>query len=102
MPGYPQAARRAVAEMNRQVGALRLGEDGLARRGLLVRHLVMPGMGEETRAILRSVAEELGPGTYMNLMAQYHPAGLVGSDHRDGYPEIDRQLARDGYDRAAE
>jgi putative pyruvate formate lyase activating enzyme len=68
MPGYPQAARQAVTEMNRQVGALRLGEDGLARRGLLVRHLVMPGMLEETRAILRYIAEELGTGTYVNLM----------------------------------
>ena len=102
MPGYPQAARQAVAEMNRQVGPLVFGADGLARRGLLVRHLVMPGMGEETRAILRYVAEELGTDTYVDLMAQYHPAGLVGGDHRDGYHEIGRQLARDEYDRAAE
>ena len=48
MPGYPQAACQAVTEMHRQVGPLRLGQDGLARRGLLVRHLVMPGMLEET------------------------------------------------------
>jgi putative pyruvate formate lyase activating enzyme len=102
MPGYPQAARQAVTEMHRQVGPLRLGEDGLARRGLLVRHLVMPGMLEETKAILRYVAEELGTGTYINLMAQYRPAGLVGSNHRDGYHEIDRQLARDEYECAAE
>jgi putative pyruvate formate lyase activating enzyme len=101
MPGYPQAAHQAVAEMHRQVGPLVFGADGLARRGLLVRHLVMPGMLEETMAILRYVAEELGPDTYVDLMAQYHPAGLVGGDHRDGYPEIDRQLARDEYDRAA-
>jgi putative pyruvate formate lyase activating enzyme len=101
MPGYPQAARQAVTEMHRQVGPLRIGEPGLARRGLLVRHLVMPGMLEETRAILRYVAAELGTGTYVNLMAQYRPAGLVGSNHCDGYPEIARQLARDEYDRAA-
>jgi putative pyruvate formate lyase activating enzyme len=102
MPGYPQAARQAVTEMHRQVGPLRLGEDGLARRGLLVRHLVMPGMLEETKAILRYVARELGTGTYVNLMAQYHPAGLVGSSRRDGYHEINRQLARDEYELAAE
>jgi len=102
MPGYPQAARRAVAEMNRQVGALRFGQNGLARRGLLVRHLMMPGMLEETRAILRYVAEELGTDTYVNLMAQYRPAGLVAGHHRDGYHEIDRQVVRDEYDRAAE
>jgi putative pyruvate formate lyase activating enzyme len=100
MPGYPQAARQAVTEMHRQVGPLRIGEPGLARRGLLVRHLVMPGMLEETRAILRYVAAELGTGTYVNLMAQYRPAGLVGSNHCDGYPDA-RQLARDAYDRAA-
>jgi putative pyruvate formate lyase activating enzyme len=65
--------------MNRQVGPLRCGEGGgLARCGLLVRHLVMPGMLGETREILRFVAAELGTGTYVDLMAQYHPAGLVG------------------------
>jgi putative pyruvate formate lyase activating enzyme len=102
MPGYPQAARQAVMEMHRQNGVLRLGENGLARRGLLVRHLVIPGMLEDTKAILRYVAAELGPGTYVNLMAQYRPAGLVGRTHRDGYHEIDRRLARDQYDRAAQ
>jgi len=100
MPGYPQVAQAAVTEMNRQVGPLRLGGDGLARRGLLVRHLVMPGMLEETREILRFVAAELGTGTYVDLMAQYHPAGLVGNNQRDGYHEIDRQLARDEYELA--
>jgi putative pyruvate formate lyase activating enzyme len=102
MPGYPSAARQAVLEMNRQVGMLRIGENGLARRGLLVRHLMMPGMLQETRAILQFVAEELGTGTYVNLMAQYRPAGLVGSDHRDGYHEIARQLHRYEYKLAAE
>jgi putative pyruvate formate lyase activating enzyme len=61
----------------------------------------MPGMLEETKAILRYVADELGTGTYVNLMAQYRLAGLVGSNHRDGYPEIARRLDRDEYDRAA-
>ncbi|HEV2258741.1 MAG TPA: hypothetical protein VGS06_36945 [Streptosporangiaceae bacterium] len=101
MPGYPQVAAAAVTQMNRQVGPLRFGPDGLARRGLLVRHLVMPGMLEETEAILRFVAAELGTGTYVDLMAQYHPAGLAGTGKRDGYREIDRQLARDEYERAA-
>jgi putative pyruvate formate lyase activating enzyme len=55
--------------MHRQVGSLRIGKNGLARRGPLVRHLMMPGMGAETRAILRYVAGELGTGTYVNLMA---------------------------------
>ncbi len=101
MPGYPQVAKAAVTEMNRQVGPLRFGDDGLARRGLLVRHLVMPGMLDETREILRFVAAELGTGTYVDLMAQYHPAGLVGRNQRDDYPEINRHLARDEYELAA-
>jgi putative pyruvate formate lyase activating enzyme len=101
MPGYPQVARQAVKEMNRQVGPLRFGQDGLARRGLLMRHLVMPGMVEETESILRYVAQELGTDTYVDLMAQYYPAGLVGKNSRDGYAEIDRHPARDEYQRAA-
>jgi putative pyruvate formate lyase activating enzyme len=101
MPGYPQVARQAVKEMNRQVGPLRFGKDGLARRGLLVRHLVMPEMVEETKSILRYVAEELGTGTYVDLMAQYYPAGLVGRNKRDSYEEIDRHLAREEYQHAA-
>ena len=102
MPGYPQAARQSVLEMHRQVGPPSLGTDGLARRGLLVRHLVMPGMLEDPGRSCGFVAEEPGTGTYVNLMAQYRPAGLVGSHYRDGYHEIARQLARDEYECAAE
>jgi putative pyruvate formate lyase activating enzyme len=101
MPDYPDVARETVREMNRQVGPLTFDEDGLARRGLLVRHLVMPGMLDETAAILRYVAAELGPQTYVDLMAQYYSAGLVGKRERDPYAEIDRRLDRDEYVRAA-
>jgi putative pyruvate formate lyase activating enzyme len=101
-PEYAEVARQAVKEMHRQVGPLELDQDGLARRGLLLRHLVMPGMLEETEAVLRFVAEELGPDTYVDLMAQYYPAGLVGGDGRDGYLEIDRHLHREEYLRAVE
>jgi putative pyruvate formate lyase activating enzyme len=92
---YPDVARRAIAEMHRQVGDLVLDEHGLAVRGVLLRHLVMPGLREETAAILHFVAEELGTGCYVNLMAQYYPSGKVG---RDGeYPEIDRRVFREEY-----
>ena len=101
-PEYAEVARQAVKEMHRQVGPLEFDQDGLARRGLLLRHLVMPGMLEETEAVLRFVAEELGPDTYVDLMAQYYPAGLVGGDGRDRYPEIDRHLYREEYLRAVE
>jgi len=71
---YPERAREAIAEMHRQVGALRFGPDGLARRGVLVRHLVMPGQLDETRAIMGWLATELSPDTYVNVMAQYRPS----------------------------
>ena len=82
---YFEIASRNVLEMQRQVGDLTLDHQGLARRGLIVRHLVMPGLLEETEAVLRFVAERLGRGTYVNLMGQYYPAGKT---HR--HPEIDR------------
>jgi putative pyruvate formate lyase activating enzyme len=92
---YAAVARRTVAEMHRQVGDLVFDEDGLARRGLLVRHLVMPGLVEETEAILRWIAEEIGPDTYVNVMAQYYPAGRTGE-----FPEIDRHLYRAEFEHA--
>jgi len=71
---YPDVARRGLLEMHRQVGDLQLDSQGIARRGLLIRHLVMPGLLDETKQILRWIAENLGPNTYINLMAQYRPA----------------------------
>jgi putative pyruvate formate lyase activating enzyme len=84
--------------MNRQVGDLVLDERGLARRGLIVRHLIMPGLLEETEAILHFVADELGPGTYVNLMAQYYVSGKVGKDGQ--YEEIARAIHREEYEQA--
>jgi putative pyruvate formate lyase activating enzyme len=71
---YPEANRAAVKEMHRQVGDLMLDENGLARRGLLVRHLVLPGGLAGTAEIVRFLAEEISPVTYLNVMAQYRPA----------------------------
>ena len=72
---YPQVARAALKEMHRQVGVLQLDADGLARRGLLVRHLVMPDNLAGTADVARWLATKLSPDTYLNVMAQYHPAG---------------------------
>jgi putative pyruvate formate lyase activating enzyme len=91
---YFEVASRNAREMHRQVGDLVLDDEGLARRGLIVRHLVMPGMVEETEAVLRFVADELGQETYVNLMGQYYPAGRserYEEIHRRPYPE---ELAR--------
>jgi putative pyruvate formate lyase activating enzyme len=90
---YPEVARAAIREMHRQVGDLRLGPDGVAKRGLLVRHLVMPGQGDESEAILRWLADEISPDTYVNVMAQYRPEHEVERIAKDGrvkYPEIAR------------
>ena len=87
-PDYPDVARAAVKEMYRQVGDLVLDEHGLARRGLLVRHLVMPKGLEETREILRFLAREVSPETFVNVMPQYRPEGLASR-----YSAIARPLA---------
>lgn len=100
---YAEVARTTIAAMTRQVGPLLFDERGMTRRGVLLRHLVMPGMIDETEAILRWIAGTLGTDTYVDLMAQYYPAGLVGRDGaRDTYPEIDRHLYREEYARAHE
>ncbi len=91
---YPDAARAAIAEMHHQVGPLQIDSNGLARRGVLIRHLVMPGCLAETRAILEWIARELGTDTYINLMDQYRPAGRVGGER---YQEIGRRLTSSEY-----
>jgi len=89
---YPERARKALREMHRQVGDL-VVEDGVARRGLLVRHLVMPGGLEESREILDFLAS-LSPRTRVNVMDQYRPAGLVaGLEGRSRFPELAKRSA---------
>ena len=87
---YPERAREAIAEMHRQVGPLQLGPDGLARRGLLVRHLVMPGQEGEAAAIFEWLATALSADTYVNVMGQYRPEHKV-AERRDRYEDIDRR-----------
>jgi len=90
---YPERAREAIKEMHRQVGDLRFGPDGIARRGLLVRHLVMPGLVEESKQIVRWLASEVSKDTYLNIMGQYRPQYLVGRRSGDGkvkYEAINR------------
>jgi putative pyruvate formate lyase activating enzyme len=85
---YPERVREAVTEMHRQVGVLRVGPDGLARAGLIVRHLVMPGHVEEAAAIFEWLASELTPDTYVNVMGQYRPEYKVDGDR---YEDINRR-----------
>jgi putative pyruvate formate lyase activating enzyme len=91
---YPQRLREALRVMHAQVGDLAIGPDGLARRGLLVRHLVLPELGGQTAAILRWLARELSPDTFVNLLAQYRPCHRVGcpsGDGRPAFPELARR-----------
>jgi len=100
---YPEKAREAIREMHRQVGVLKFGPDGLAKRGVLVRHLVMPGQSDEATEIFRWLADEISPDTYINVMGQYRPEHYVGpADKKGKYAAINRtpyssemQAARD-------
>jgi len=92
---YPPVNRAVVREMYRQVGNLQTDEQGLATRGLLVRHLVLPRNLAGTKQIVQFLADEISANTYLNLMAQYHPAYLAGS-----YPELNRRITANEYNAA--
>ena len=83
---YPEVVRAVVKEMHRQVGDLVVDGRGIAQHGLIVRHLVMPGMTQDSDLILRFIAEELSPQTYVNVMDQYRPCFQAGRS-----PEIARR-----------
>jgi len=79
-PDYPSVARDAIKEMHRQVGDLEINHEGIATRGLLVRHLVMPNGVAGTKEIVAFLAEEISPDTYTNIMDQYRPCGTANED----------------------
>jgi len=83
---YPEIARNALIEMHKQVGDLVLGEYGIAMRGLLIRHLVLPGGLAGTREIMKFIAKDISANSYVNIMAQYRPCG--------GAAEIEELSAR--------
>ena len=93
---YPENARAAIREMVRQTGPCQFGEDGLLKRGVIIRHLILPGQVNQAKAVMDWVAGEFEPGTVLfSLMSQYTPWGDLSS-----CPEIDRRL-RPGEMRAA-
>ena len=92
---YPEVNRAAIKEMHRQVGDLVMDERGVAQRGLLVRHLVMPGGMAGTPEVARFLAKEISRDTYINVMAQYHPA-YKASEH----PPLDRRITPKEYAQA--
>jgi putative pyruvate formate lyase activating enzyme len=91
-PDYPEVAREAIREMHRQVGDLILDEKELAVRGLLVRHLVLPEGLAGTQPILRFLAREISPNTYVNVMDQYRPCGKAFA-----HPRLSRTLTSREY-----
>lgn len=94
---YSMYNRAAIKEMYRQVGNLVTNEDGIALRGLIVRHLVLPGGISGTEEIMKFLAEEVGGGVHISLMSQYFPAYKA-----TGIPELARRITPEEYDAAVE
>jgi putative pyruvate formate lyase activating enzyme len=94
---YRERAMEALREMHRQVGDLEIDETGVATRGLLVRHLVMPGDAAGTEGVMRFLASEISRNTYVNVMDQYHPCWKADKD-----ATINRRITRKEYVQALE
>ena len=94
---YPEVARGAILEMQRQVGALKVDERGIALRGVLLRHLVMPEDVAGTAAIMHFLAQEVSADTFINIMRQYRPSGKVNASD---YAEINRPISSSEYQQA--
>ena len=99
IPHYPQSNQIAVKEMYRQVGDLQIDRQGLAKRGLLVRHLVLPNDLAGTAEIVHFLAEEISADTYLNLMDQYRPAFNV-SQYPNRFPRLSRPVTSQEYQAA--
>jgi putative pyruvate formate lyase activating enzyme len=89
---YPDVAKQAIKEMHKQVGDLDIDERGIALRGLLVRHLVLPDNIAGTSEIVRFIAEEISTDTYINIMDQYHPCFQAYKN-----PPLNRRITGDEY-----
>ena len=93
--GYPTVAREAMREMHRQVGDLVLDKGGVAVRGLIVRHLVLPGDLAGTVEVAKFISKEISPDTYVNIMAQYYPAHEASK-----HPPLNRRITRAEHEHA--
>lgn len=90
-PDYFETACAAIDEMYRQVGDFEIGDDGIMKKGVMIRHLVLPGMLENSAGIIRYVAEHFPPGSVLfSLMRQYVPFGRVADGE---FPELNRKLS---------
>jgi len=94
-PDYPQIAKLSLKEMHRQVGDLIIDKRGIALRGLLVRHLVLPKGWAGTREAMRFLASEISKNTYVNIMDQYYPCGEISPDSL-----LSRRITQQEYEEA--
>jgi putative pyruvate formate lyase activating enzyme len=94
-PDYPEVCRAALKEMWRQTGELQTDQNGIAQRGMIVRHLVLPNRLSQTREALTFLSNEISPALHLSLMAQYFPAHQTKS-----IPELDRRLNKEEYRQA--
>jgi putative pyruvate formate lyase activating enzyme len=94
-PHYPEINRAAIKEMYRQVGNLVLDEDGIATRGLIIRHLILPGGLSGTEGVMKFLAEEISKDVYISLMSQYFPAFKAHE-----FKELSRRITADEYEEA--
>ncbi len=92
-PNYPLVNLAAIKEMWRQAGSLVVDKDGIAQKGMIVRHLVLPEGIAGTKQVLKMLAQEISPNVYVSLMSQYFPANKASS-----YPEINRKISHEEYD----
>ena len=92
---YPEVNRAAIKEMHRQVGDLQMDEEGIAQRGLLVRHLVLPNQLAGTEEIVRFLGREVSTNTYLNIMAQYRPCHQAFT-----IPQLSRPVLKKEFDEA--
>ena len=91
-PDYTEVVRNVLKEMHRQVGDLTMNSRGIAQRGLLIRHLVMPGGVASSESVLKFIAEEISVHTYVNIMDQYRPEYRAHE-----YAEISRRITHKEY-----
>jgi putative pyruvate formate lyase activating enzyme len=94
---YPEITKAALLEMQRQVGTVKLDSKGVACRGLMIRHLVMPNNVGGTKEVMEWIAANLPKDTYVNIMSQYTPVYKASS-----YPEIARRISRTEYAQAVQ
>lgn len=95
-PDYRQAAIESIKEMYRQVGQVVCAEDGMMKKGVMIRHLILPDCTENSLAVLRDIKENFSSDAHISLMAQYTPNGQSKS------PELSRRITQEEYEKVCE